>query len=87
MFAITSDRIEDYADSLRLLLEALSQEVRVAGDGVAGVAQALQPAGVRLVALSGYADAETCRLALRCTFEAVLKKPAPLDMSRRASVS
>src|SRR5947209_6362827 len=110
MYPITSDRpalalparhrilvVEDFAASaqaLRLLLEALGQEVRVAGDGVAGVAlaldwkpdlvlcdiglprldgfgvaDALRPTSVRLVALTGCADATTCRLALRCSFE------------------
>src|SRR5207244_1018210 len=47
-------------------------------DGFA-VAKALRPSGTRLIAMSGYADADSRRLAHACGYQAFLAKPAPLD--------
>jgi CheY-like chemotaxis protein len=47
-------------------------------DGFA-IAKALRSSGARLIALSGYADAETRRLAQASGFETVLAKPTPPD--------
>jgi DNA-binding response OmpR family regulator len=40
-----------------------------------GVAKALRPSGVRLIAMSGCLDEEACCLALQCGYKQVLAKP------------
>jgi two-component system CheB/CheR fusion protein len=48
-------------------------------DGYA-VARALRPGGARLIAMSGYADAESRQLAHASGFRAFLAKPAPVGV-------